>query len=546
MADEITAKLDAAQLGPDGQPLSKNALKKLQKEREKEAKKAAQLAASAASNSEQTQKSDECYSKDKYGQLPINQSSDRPNLPRTRIDDLEKCVGQRVLVKARVHNTRAKGKQCFMVLRQQRSTVQAVLAVDKEMVSISKQMVKFAGGIKTESIVLITATVVKAFQEVKTCTVRNVELQLERIFIESEVKVEKLPFSVDDAQRPESEIEKAAAAGELLPRVMLDTRLNNRVIDLRSITNQAIFRIQHGVCQLFRESLCSQGFIEIHSPKIIGAASEGGANVFAVSYFKSKAFLAQSPQFYKQMMIAADFERVFEIAPVFRAENSFTHRHMTEFVGLDLEMAFNEHYHEVLEVICNMLISIFKGLNEKYRADLDTVKIQFPHEEFKFLEPTLVLTFKEGVEMLRGHGIKLNDFDDLSTEHERILGRLVLEKYNTDFYVLDKFPLAARPFYTMPDAKDPNYSNSYDFFMRGQEILSGAQRIHDPDMLSARAEAHGIDVKTIQPYIDAFKYGVSPHGGGGIGLERVVMLFLDLANIRQTSLFPRDPHRLEP
>jgi len=174
------------------------------------------------------------------------------------------------------------------------------------------------------------------------------------------------------------------------------------------------------------------------------------------------------------------------------------------------------------------------------------VRRQHPFDEFKFLPKTLRLQYSEGIEMLREAGIEIGDYDDFSTEQERRLGQLVKEKYHTDFYILDKFPLAVRPFYTMPDATNPKYSNSYDFFMRGEEILSGAQRIHDPDFLEERARAHGVDPATIQPYVDSFKCAAPPHAGGGIGLERVVMLYLDLGNIRKSSLFPRDPKRLEP
>jgi len=298
--------------------------------------------------------------------------------------------------------------------------------------------------------------------------------------------------------------------------------------------------------KLFREFLDNQDFTEIHSPKMIGAASEGGANVFKVSYFKTSAYLAQSPQFYKQMVICSDFEKVYEIAPVFRAENSFTHRHMTEFMGLDLEMAIQEHYHEVLDLFDGLFVYIFTQLAERYSHEISVVKSQFPHEDFIFSEKSLRLTFPEAVQMLRDAGEEMGDFEDMSTAKERRLGQLVKEKYNTDFFMLDKFPLEVRPFYTMPDPSMPGYSNSYDFFIRGEEILSGAQRVHDAAYLAERANEHGVDPATIQPYLDAFKYGAPPHAGGGIGLERVLMLFLDLGNIRRTSLFPRDPTRLEP
>lgn len=246
------------------------------------------------------------------------------------------------------------------------------------------------------------------------------------------------------------------------------------------------------------------------------------------------------------MCICADFEKVFCIGPVFRAEDSNTHRHLTEFVGLDIEMAFNYHYHEVVEEIADTLVQIFKGLQERFQTEIQTVSKQFPCEPFKFLEPTLRLEYCEALAMLREAGVEMDDEEDLSTPNEKLLGRLVKEKYDTDFYVLDKYPLAVRPFYTMPDPRNPKQSNSYDMFMRGEEILSGAQRIHDPQLLTERALHHGIDLEKIKAYIDSFRFGAPPHAGGGIGLERVTMLFLGLHNVRQTSMFPRDPKRLTP
>lgn len=246
------------------------------------------------------------------------------------------------------------------------------------------------------------------------------------------------------------------------------------------------------------------------------------------------------------MCIAGDFNRVYTIGGVFRAEDSNTHRHLTEFVGLDIEMAFNDHYHEVVQTIGDTFISIFKGLRDNFGAEIETVNKQYPCEPFKFLEPSLVLTFPEAVKMLRENGVEIGDEDDLSTPDEKFLGKLVKAKYDTDFYILDKYPLAVRPFYTMPDPNNDKLSNSYDMFMRGEEILSGAQRIHDPEFLAERARHHEIDLETIRSYIDSFRYGCPPHGGGGIGLERVLMLYLGLGNIRKTSMFPRDPKRLTP
>jgi len=246
------------------------------------------------------------------------------------------------------------------------------------------------------------------------------------------------------------------------------------------------------------------------------------------------------------MAIASDFERVYTIGAVFRAEDSNTHRHLTEFVGLDLEMAFNYHYHEVVDVIAAMFVDIFKGLQTAFASEIQVISAQYPAEPFKFLEPSLRLEYAEAVKLLAEDGVVMDPEEDMDTPTEKRLGRLIKAKYDTDFYILDKFPNKVRPFYTMADPADSRWSNSYDMFMRGEEIMSGAQRIHDADMLVAKAEEHKIDISKIQSYVDAFKYGVSPHAGGGIGLERVTMLFLGLNNIRKVSLFPRDPKRLTP
>lgn len=512
---------------------SKKALKKQQKEAEKAAKKAAR-AAELAAEAEAAEGED--YSKDRYGNSKLIQSTEKPDRELVKIKTLTASeANKRVWVRARLHTSRAKGKQCFVVLRQQHFNIQGLVAVNEK---ISKAMVRFASNITKESIVDVEGVVSSVPQKIESCTQQDVELQIEQIFVISQAEP-RLPLQIDDAARPEGDESQG-------PMVNQDTRLDNRILDLRTATSQAIFRLEGGVVQLFRESLMKRDFVEVHTPKIISAASEGGANVFEVSYFKTSAFLAQSPQLYKQMAICSDFDRVFTIGAVFRAEDSNTHRHLTEFVGLDLEMAFNYHYHEALDVIGSMFNDIFRGLRDRYQTEIETVNRQFPSEPFKFLEPPLRLNYPEAVKMLRENGVEMGDEDDLTTPAEKLLGRLVKAKYDTDFFILDKFPMAVRPFYTMPDPHDPKQSNSYDIFMRGEEIMSGAQRIHDPKLLTERALHHEIDLRTIQAYIDSFKYGAAPHAGGGIGLERVTMLYLGLDNIRKVSLFPRDPKRLTP
>ncbi|KAL5251727.1 hypothetical protein ACHWQZ_G014772 [Mnemiopsis leidyi] len=511
--------------------LSKSAAKKLAAKQAKEAKKAETQARLKA---EAEARDTDDYSKERYGKLPTCNSREKTGRSWTEIEDLSKdMVESEVLVRARVHLSRLTGKQCFVKLRHRYYSVQVVYAVDDK---ISKQMLKYIGGCPKESIVDVTGTLVTAGIPVESCSQKLLEIQGSSFHVVSEA-APQLPLQIDDASRP------LADDG---PVVNQDTRLNNRILDLRTPANQAIYRIGHGVAALFREYLSGIGFTEIHTPKIISAASEGGANVFKVSYFKGNAYLAQSPQLYKQMAICADIERVFTVGAVFRAEDSNTHRHLCEFVGLDIEMAFKEHYHEVLTVIGEMFLNMFKGLQTKYATEIETVYKQYPAEPFKFIEPALRLEWPEAIRMLREAGVEIGDFDDLSTPQEKFLGKLVKAKYDTDFYILDKFPLEIRPFYTMPCPHDPKYSNSYDIFMRGEEIMSGAQRIHDPALLEERAKVHEIDLETIRSYIDSFKFGSSPHAGGGVGAERVLMLYLGLDNIRKSSMFPRDPKRLTP
>ncbi|KAG7663461.1 DPS1 [[Candida] subhashii] len=547
-AEAAAAPAEEVILGEDGQPLSKKALKKLQKEKEKAQKKAEREAQLAKERAAKEAEAANDPAKANYGKLPLINSSSRSEIKRIDIKNLgAHANGETVVFRARVHKSRQQGAtMLFLTLRQQSDLIQALVRTNKETddKAVSKQMVKWAGSLNLETIVVVQGIVRTVEEAVKSATVQDIEIQVTKIHSIQETP-EQLPLLIEDASRSEQEAEELQ-----LPVVNLDTRLDARVIDLRTPTNQAIFKIQSGVCQLFREYLSKKGFTEIHTPKIIAAASEGGSNVFEINYFKGSAFLAQSPQLYKQQLIAADFEKVYEIAPVFRAENSNTHRHMTEFTGLDLEMAFEEHYDEVLEVLEELFMFIFTELKERYGKDIATVRKQFPVEEFKIpADGKMVkLHFKEGIQMLRDAGKEVDDFEDLSTENEKLLGKLVRDKYDTDFYILDKFPLAVRPFYTMPDPEDPRYSNSYDFFMRGEEILSGAQRIHDPELLKERIRAHEVDpnVPGLKDYVDAFSYGCAPHAGGGIGLERVVMFFLDLKNIRRASLFPRDPKRLTP
>ncbi|CAG9466284.1 unnamed protein product [Pedinophyceae sp. YPF-701] len=527
-----------------------------EKQARKEAKKAAKAAEKAAKEAAKAQRAQQRGQKeapvdrpdpddplkDRYGDLPLIQSAERTDRVWTTVADLTAAdAGKEVLLRGRLHTSRGKGKSAFLVLRQNTATVQLVMFADDK--TVSKHMIKYAMALPRESIIEVTGVAKDA--KVEACSQSDVELAVTSI--RAITRAAALPFEVVDAARSDVEVAELQAKGEVMPTVSQDVRLNKRYIDLRTPANQAIFRVQSQVCQLFRESMLKNGFVEVHTPKIIAGSSEGGAAVFKLDYMGTSACLAQSPQLYKQMCVMSDFPGVFEIGPVFRAEQSFTHRHLCEFTGLDFEMAIKEHYHEVLDVIDELFLRIFDGLNERCAHELETIAKQYPFTPLRYLRKAPRIPFVEGIKMLQDAGFADADPDaDLSTELERELGRLVAEKYNTDFYFLTRFPLAARPFYTMPAPDDPTRTNSFDIFIRGEEIISGAQRIHEPELLAKRAAECGIEVASIQDYIDAMKFGAYPHGGVGVGLERVVMLFLGLNNIRKTSMFPRDPKRLTP
>ncbi|BBN08201.1 aspartyl-tRNA synthetase [Marchantia polymorpha subsp. ruderalis] len=480
-----------------------------------------------------------------YGEVELVtlQSATQSGRKWIKVSQLDQELkGQTVLVRGRVHAVRGKGKMAFLVVRESGYTVQCLASIAENIVS--KQMLKFISGLNKESIIDVEGEVSVPPGEIAG-TSQQVEIQIRKLFCVSKA-LPSLPLTLEDASRSELDFEKAEKEGKQYVKVGQDTRLNNRVLDLRTPCNQAVFRVQSHVSMLFREYLVSEDFVEVHTPKLMAGASEGGSSVFTLDYKGQPACLAQSPQLHKQMGICADFGRVFEIGPVFRAENSFTHRHLCEFTGLDLEMEIKEHYFEVIDLLDKLFVHIFDGLNSKCKKELEAINQQYPFEPLKYHRETLRLTFDEGVQMLKEAGTIVDPMGDLNTESEKKLGQLVKDKYDTDFYILHRYPLAVRPFYTMPCADDPRYTNSFDVFIRGEEIISGAQRVHDVDLLTKRAIECGIDVKSLSTYIDSFRYGVVPHGGLGVGLERVVMLFCALGNIRKTSMFPRDPQRLAP
>ncbi|KAF1992237.1 aspartyl-tRNA synthetase [Aulographum hederae CBS 113979] len=529
---------------------SKNALKKAAKEKEKAEKK--RLIQEREAAQKQAAEGND-VSKEDYGESPMVGSKQYkpPQWKRDKLSDTgSKEDGSETHLRVVVRNARSQSaKLAFLDLRDGLSSIQAVIAASE---TLSRQMVKFASTLNPESLVDVIGIVKVPKEPVKSATIQDREIHILKLFVVSKSE-SPLPIQIEDAERPlpedEKKIEEQSSEESGRPLLGLSTRLDNRTLDLRSMLNHAIVEIKGGICRLWTEFMWQNDFKQIWTPKINGAPSEGGSNVFEMKYFNNPAYLAQSPQLYKQMMISARYKRVWELGTVFRAENSNTARHLTEFMGLDLEMEFQEHYHEVLDVLEELVLHIFNGLKTRYKQETDLVRTVYKVEEFKLPEAGKVprLPFSEGITMLREAGETLNDYDDLSTPQEKLLGKLVLQKYNTDFYILDQFPLAIRPFYTMPSPHDPSLSNSYDMFMRGQEICSGAQRVHDAEFLKKRMRGMDppLDPDSLgfKHYVEAFKYGCPPHAGGGFGLERIVMLWLGLPNVRLASLFPRDPGR---
>lgn len=485
----------------------------------------------------------------RFGRLPVNNyggeyvANDEVLVKDLTADD----IGKVVTFRARIHNVRKmSSKLVFLVLRQQLVTIQGLLAQSEK---ASGLMLHWLEHLPFETILRIKGLVQTPQAKqgaVINATIHDKEIVIHEVHVVATVS-EPLPFTVAEAEVSEAE---ALDKGSTRHVVGDRARQQNRILDLRSSASHAIFRVQSSVCNLFRIYLDGHGFMEIHSPKLQGGATESGASVFKVNYFDRIAFLAQSPQLAKQMSVAADFGKVYEVGAVFRAENSNTHRHLTEYTGLDIEMAINKHYHEVRNMIDATLKTIFKGVYQRNRTEIELIKRQFPHEDLVWLDQTPMIPFKEAITMLNETGWLGEDGkplpldEDLGTRDEIQLGRMMKDKFKTDYYIIDKFPASARPFYTMPDPHDPTYTNSFDIFVRGQEIVSGGQRIHDAALLVDQMKKGKIDPKVMEEYMQGFDWAAPPHGGAGIGLERLLMLLLQLGDIRHSSMYPRDPKSL--
>lgn len=323
--------------------------------------------------------------------------------------------------------------------------------------------------------------------------------------------------------------------------VNLDTELGLRPVVLRHLRERSVFRVQECLGRAFRDYLRDQGFTKIHTPKIVHAGAEGGSNIFRLDYFGRKAFLAQSPQFYKQTMVGV-YERVFELAPVFRAEKHSTARHLNEYTSMDFEMGFINSFEDVMAMETGFLQHAMALLREEYAQDVERLGIRIPD-----VSAVPCIRFDEAKRLAaERYGYSIRDPYDLEPEEEHAIGRYAREVWESDFVFVTHYPSKKRPFYAMDDPEDPQYTLSFDLLFRGLEVTTGGQRIHDYRAQVAKMEARGMDPADFESYLMAHRHGLPPHGGLGIGLERLTMQLCGLDNVRYACLFPRDLSRLEP
>lgn len=321
----------------------------------------------------------------------------------------------------------------------------------------------------------------------------------------------------------------------------LDTELPLRPVILRDLRRRAVFKIQEGLTRAFREYLTGVGFTEIHTPKIVSAGAEGGSNIFKLDYFGKKAYLAQSPQIYKQTMVGV-YERVFEVGPVFRAEKHATARHLNEYTGLDFEMGYIRSIYDVMEVETGFLAYAMALLKREYSREVALLGVVLPD-----VTKIPCLRFDEAKRLAaEKYGYQIRDPFDLEPEEEAHIGRYAREEMGSDLVFITHYPAKKRPFYAMDDLEDPKYTLSFDLLFRGLEVTTGGQRIHDYAAQVAKMEERGMDPAEFESYLMIHKYGMPPHGGLGIGLERLTARLCGLENVRGATLFPRDLSRLEP
>lgn len=435
-----------------------------------------------------------------------------------KINELNKHFDEEVVVSGFVDEIRNLKWVQFVVLRDETGKVQITIEKSEE---ANKELVEIVDNLTVESTLKVTGKVMDS-PKVK---LNGMEVIPSKIEVTS-VNQGELPFNYKD-----------------ISTVNLDTRLDYRYIDLRSEKNILMFQIQSTLVRYMREYLYINGFTEIHSPKLLGAASESGSEVFEVKYFDKKAYLAQSPQFYKQMALAAGFGKVFEVAPCFRAENSNTSRHATEFTSFDLEMAYINDFNDVMDLEAEMLAYAFEKTNEVYGEKIKEVfETELVVPKTPFPKMRLADIYQE-LEERYGYKIDDSEKNDLTTEAERLCYKLSMDKFNSEFLFVIDFPAEKRAFYHMRD--ENGILQGYDLIWRGVEITTGAQREHRYEYICKNAKEKGLN-EDVKFYLDFFKHGCPPHGGFAIGIDRLTMLLLGIPSVKETQFLFRGPNRLNP
>lgn len=428
------------------------------------------------------------------------------------LEDLLKAEeGTTIILEGAVHSIRDMGEIAFVILRKREGLIQTVWEEGKTDMELSEiregDYIHVTGQIKDEERA-------PHGKEVRLSTIRHL----------SHVSC-PLPLPIDKWKLNTS----------------LEAKLDRRSLSLRNIRERARFRIQEGIVRGFRDFLYEQGFTEIHTPKIGAKSAEGGANMFRLSYFHRPAVLQQSPQLYKQMMVGV-FDRVFETGPVFRAEKHNTRRHLNEYTSLDFEMGYIHSFLDICAMETGFLQYTMNLLEKEYSKELKLLNITLPD-----VEKIPYVRFDEAKRLVsEKYNRKIRNPFDLEPEEEELIGKYFKEEYNTDFVFVTHYPSKKRPFYAMDDPEDTRYTLSFDLLYHGLEITTGGQRIHDLSMLEEKIQEKGMTEEGLEQYLDAFRFGMPPHGGLGIGLERLTMQLLGEDNVREACLFPRDMSRLEP
>ena len=429
-------------------------------------------------------------------------------MKRIMVNELNNYINEKVQIKGWVHRIRKLKSITFIILRDRTGLVQCV--ANNEHINASET--------KLESVICIIGTVLESKNNLN-----SFEVSVEKFNILNS-SLEELPIEINKENL----------------EVNLDTMLNNRMLSLRHEKVNSIFKIQNIIVEGFREFLNRKDFTEISTPKLVEEGAEGGTEVFKVQYFERQAYLAQSPQFYKQMMVGAGFERVYEVGHVYRAEEHNTNRHLNEYISMDLEMGFIEDVEEIMNLEENLLKVILKKVTEEGKSYLKLLKAEVPIIENKIPR----IKFSEAIEILKKEYNKTGLDGDMDPEGEKLICKYAKEKLSCDFIFLTHYPRKKRPMYTMPCGITETYS--FDLLFRGIEITTGGQRIHEYRMLIDNMKYKGLNPENYESYTSNFKYGMPPHGGLAIGLERITAKILGFENVREASLIPRDRTRLVP